>query len=95
MSRDLFGATLGSDVLSARQRRAPGVARQADQILGHKRHGSPRAFLPRRVRRRVDDNLTDHSPPGVVGVAARNEKPRERLCHPERLGLRAVAVEMS
>ena len=95
MHRDLFGAPLGSDVLSARQRRAPAVAREADQILSHERHGSPRAFLPRRVRRRVDDNLTDDSPPGVVGVTARNEKPRERLCHPQRFGLRPVAVEMS
>ena len=82
MNGDLFGAALGGDMLSAHQLHAPTVARDADEVLGYKRHGAARALFPRCARRRVDDDLTDDSPTRVVRIAARNEKPRERLCHP-------------
>ncbi len=95
MTSDLLSATLGSDVLSARQLRAPTVARQADEVLSHERDRPPRAFLPRRVGRRVDDYLTYDPPTGVVRIAARHEKPGERLCHPQRSRFGPVAVEMS
>lgn len=94
MYGDLFGPALGSDVLGARQRRAPAVARKADQVLGDDPHGSPRAFLPRRIGRRVDDNLTHHSPAGVVRVTAGHQKSRQRLGDPRRPRLGAMAVEM-
>jgi hypothetical protein len=80
---DLFGTTLGGDVLSARQWRAPTVAGQADEILGDQRYRAARAPLPRGVGRRVDDNLPDGPPTGVVGIATRNEKPRQSLGYPD------------
>jgi hypothetical protein len=91
---DLFGAALGGDMLSARQLRAPTLASKADQVLGHHRYGAPRAFLPRRVGGRVDDDLTDDSPTRVVRIATRNEKPRERLRHPQRPRLGPMTVQM-
>jgi len=81
VTSDLFGAPLSCDVLSARQLRTPTAAREADQVLGHQRDCPPRTLLPRRVRRRVDDDLTHDSPPCVVGIAARNEKPGECVRH--------------
>ena len=95
MTRDLFGTTLSGYVLSARQLRSATIAREADQVLSHQRHRPPRAFLPRRVGRRVDNDLTHDSPPRMVRIAARDKKSRERLCHPVRAGLGAVAVEVS
>jgi hypothetical protein len=95
VTSDLFGAPLGSDVLSPRQLRAPTVAGEADQVLGHHRHGPPRALLPRRIGRRVDHNLTHDSPARVMRIAASYEKARERLCNSDRSGLGSVAVEMS
>jgi hypothetical protein len=73
---DLFGSALGGDMLSTRELRAPAVPGQADEISGYQRHRAARAFPPRRVGRRVDDDLTDGSPTRVVRVATRNEKPR-------------------
>jgi hypothetical protein len=92
---DLFGATLSRYMLSARQLRSATVAREADQILGHQRHGPPRALLPRCVGRRVHNHLTHDSPACMVRIAARYKKSREGLCHPDRPGLGPVAVEMS
>jgi hypothetical protein len=89
---NLLGAAPGSDMLCARQRRAPAVGGQADEILGHQRYGSAGAFLPGGVGRGVDDNLTDDSPPRVVRVASGNEKPRECFSDPHRSRLGAVAV---
>lgn len=82
-------------MLSARQLRSATSAREPDQVLSHQRHGPPRALLPRCVGRRVHNHLTDDSPACVVRIAARYEESRERLCHPDRPGLRPVAVEMS
>lgn len=92
---DLLGAAPGSDVLCARERHAPVVAREADEVFGDEWHRSSRAFLPRRVGRRVDDHLTDDSPADVVRVTAADEKPRERLGDRHGSGLRSMAVEMS
>jgi len=92
---DLFGPSLGGDVLSVHQLRAPTVAGEADQVAGDERDGTPGAFLPRRVGGRVDDDLTDHTPTRVMGIAAGNEKPRQRLCHLHRSRFGAMAVQMS
>ena len=92
---DLFGTTLRSHMLSARQLRSATVAREADQVLSHQRHRPPRAFLPRGVGRRVHNDLTHDSPARMMRIAARDKKSRERLCHPVRPGLGPVAVEMS
>ncbi len=95
MNSDLLGAPLSSDVLYPRQLRTPTVAGEADEVLGHQRHRTPRTFLPRRVRRRVDDNLANNPPARVMRIAARNEKARERLRNTGRSWLGPVAVEMS
>jgi hypothetical protein len=81
---DLFGAALGGDMLSARQLRAPTVAGKADEILGYERYRASRALLPRRVGRRVHDDLADDSPTRVVRIATRNEKPCECLRDAQR-----------
>jgi hypothetical protein len=92
---DLLGAALGSDVLCACQRRASAVAGEGDEVLGDEWYGAPRALLPRRVGRRVDDNLTDDTPARMMGVTAGDEKPRQRLGDPGGARLGSMAVEMS
>ena len=94
MHGDFLGAALGGDVLGTRQRSAPLAAGQGHQVVGDQPHGSPRAFLPGRIGRRVHDNLTHDPPAGVVGVAAGDEKPGQRLGDSGRAWLGAVAVEM-
>jgi hypothetical protein len=95
VTSDLLGATLGRDVLSARQLGPPAVAREAQKVLDHQRHGPSRAPPPWRVRGRVDDDLPDDSPARVVGVAAGYQEPSERLRHAHGLPLGPVAVEVS
>jgi hypothetical protein len=92
---DLFRASLGGDVLGVGQLRPPAVAAERNEILGDDRYRSARAFLPWRVGRRVDDDLPDDSPTGVVGIAARDQEPRERVGHALGSGLGSVDVEMS
>ena len=94
VNRDLFGASLGSDVLSPRQLRAATVAREADQVLGHQRHGPPRAPFPRRIGRRVNDDLTHDPPARMMRIAARDKKARERLGNIDCSRLGPVTVEM-
>jgi hypothetical protein len=89
---DLLGAALGGDVLSLNQPRSPAVAPQGHEILGHHRNGPASAFLPRRVGRRVDDDLAHDPPAGVVRVAARHEKPRQRISY--ALGLRFGGMDV-
>ncbi len=84
---DLLGAALCGDVLCTREWRTTAVTRQPEQILSDQRDCSTRALLPRCVGRRVDDDLTDNSPARVVRIAAGDQKPRERLRHPQRVGL--------
>jgi hypothetical protein len=91
---DLFGATLGSDMLSTRQLRAATVAGKVDEILGYQRHRASRALFPGRVGRRVDHYLTDDAPACVVGIATCNEKSGERLRYPLRSRLRPMTVEV-
>ena len=79
MKSDLFGAPLGGDVLGVGQLRPPAVAGERDEILGDHRYRASRTLLPRRIGRRVDDHLADDSPTGVMRVATRNKKPRERV----------------
>jgi hypothetical protein len=94
MHGDLFDSAPCRDVLSARERSAPGDLSEADQVTGYQRHGTPGTFLPRRVGGRIDDDLTEDSPTRVVRIAARNKKPPERLCHSLRFRLRSVTVKM-
>jgi hypothetical protein len=91
---NLLGSALGGDMLSACQRRPPTLASKPDEILRHQRYRAPRAPLPRRVRRRIDDNLTHDSPTGMVRIATRNEKSGQRLGHPHSFGLGPVAVQV-
>jgi hypothetical protein len=84
---DLFGTPLRGDVLSAGQRRPATLAREADQILGHQRYRASCAPCPGGIGRRIDDHLADDAPTGVVRVATRDEKPRQRLGHPDGVRL--------
>jgi hypothetical protein len=72
---DLLGAALGGDVLGAGERRPAMVAGKPEEIFGHQRYRAPRAPLPRRVSRRIDDNLAHDPPTSVVRIAAGNEEP--------------------
>lgn len=92
---DLLGAALCCDVLGTREWRTTTVARKSDQIFCDQRHRAARTLLPRRVSRRVDDDLTDNSPTRVMRIAAGNEEPRERLRHPQCVRLGPVAVQVS
>lgn len=92
---DFLGAALGGDMLGLRQLHASLATSQADEIIGDQRHSPPRTFLPRRVSGRVHDDLTHDSPARVMRVAARDEKPCERLCHSGRFRLGPMNVEMS
>jgi hypothetical protein len=91
---DLLGATLSGDVLGTCQRRPPTLAREPDEILRYQRYRAPRAPLPRRVRRRIDDDLTHDSPTSMVRIATRNEEPGQRLGHPQSSGLRPVTIQV-
>ena len=61
--------------------RAPAAScrgrQQAFGVFRRQRHRAPRAPLPRRVSRRIDDNLTHDSPTTMVRIAAGNE---DRAC---------------
>jgi hypothetical protein len=81
-------------MLGACQRRPPTVAGKPDEILRYQRYRAPRAPLPRRVSRRIDDNLTHDSPTGMVRIATGDEKPGQRLRHPQSSGLGPVSVQV-
>ena len=78
-----IGRRIGAQAISLRIMEfvpglSPGIQNgECDEILGDHRHRASRTLLPRRIGRRVDDNLTDDSPTSVMRVATRNEKPRE------------------
>lgn len=59
------------------------------------RHSPARALLPRRVSGRLHDHLTHDSPTRMVGVAASDEKPRQRLRDTDRTRLGPVAIKMA
>ncbi len=92
---NLLGAALCCDVLSTREWRTTAVASKPDQIFCDQRHRAARTLLPRRVSRRVDDNLSDNSPTRVMRIAAGNEEPRKRLRHPQCVRLGSVAVQVA
>jgi hypothetical protein len=94
VDRDLLSAALGSDMLGARQRRPAPVTGEPDEIIGHQHDRAPRALLPGRVSRRVNDNLADHSPTSVVRVATRDEKPGQRVGDTHRSRLSPVSIQM-
>ena len=94
VNRDLLGAALGGDVLGAGQRRPAGVIGKPEEILRDQRHRPPRAPLPRRVSRRIDDNLTHDSPTTMVRIATRNEEPGQRLSYPYSSRLGPVTVQV-
>lgn len=94
VNRDLLGAALGGNMLGACQRRPATVAGKPEEILRDERYGASRAPLPRRVSRRIDDNLTHDSPTSMVRIAARNEEPGQRLGYPHSSGLRPVTVQV-
>ncbi len=95
MNGDLLSAALGGDMLGACQRGPATVAGKPQEILRYQRYRAPRAPLPRRVSRRIDDDLTHDSPTGMVRIAAHNEEPGERLGYPHRSGLGPVTVQVS
>ena len=94
MNSDLLGAPLGGNVLGLGQLRPPAVAGERDQILGDHRYSTSRTLLPWRIGCGIDDNLTDDSPTGVMRVATRNKKSRERIGQSRGSGLGCVNVEM-
>jgi hypothetical protein len=77
MNGDLLDAALGGDMLGARQRRPATVTGKPDKIARNERYRAPRAPLPGRVSRRIDDNLAHHSPTSMARITTRNEKPRQ------------------
>lgn len=95
MAGNLLGATLGGDVLHLHQLRAPTLAGEIQQVLRDQGHGPASASLPRRVRGRVDNDLTDYTPAGVVGVTTGDQEPRQGLSHADGPGFGSVAVEVS
>jgi hypothetical protein len=71
---DLLGAALSGDVLGLRQPRSPGRAGKGDQIVCDHRYRASRALLPGRVGGRIDHDLADRSPTGVMRIATRDKK---------------------
>lgn len=81
-------------MLGACQRRPATVAGKPEEIFRHQRYRAPRAPLPRRVSRRIDDDLTNDSPTRMVRIAARNQEPGQRLGYPYSSGLGPVTVQV-
>jgi hypothetical protein len=94
VNRDLLSAALSGDMLGAGQRRPATVAGKPEEIFRHKRYRAPSAPLPRRVSRRIDDNLTHNSPTSMVRIATRNEEPGQRLGYALSSGLGPVTVQV-
>ncbi len=91
---DLFGPALGGDMLGPCQRRPATVAGKPEQVLRYERYRAPRAPLPRRVSRGIDDNLTHDSPTRMVRIATRNEEPSQRLGYTLSSGFGPVTVQV-
>ncbi len=95
MRSDLLRAPLSGDVLGLGQRGPSRRAGERDEILCNHRHRAARAFLPRWVFGGLDDHLADHPPAGVVGVAASDQKPRERIGNGAGFRIGGVTVQVS
>jgi hypothetical protein len=91
---DLLGAALSGDMLGTCQRRPATIAGKPEEILRYQRYRAPRASLPRRISRGIDDNLTHYSPTSMVRIATRDEKPGQRVGYTQRSGLGRVTVQM-
>ncbi|HEX3802728.1 MAG TPA: hypothetical protein VHV75_07825 [Solirubrobacteraceae bacterium] len=95
MGGDLFGSALRSDVLGVRQLGPPGASSKGEEIVGDHRYRASRALLPWRVGGRIDDDLADYPPAGVMRIAACDKKPRERVGDSLCLGIGRVDIEVS
>ena len=91
---DLLGAALSGDMLGACQGCPATVAGKPEEILRNQRYRAPRAPLPWRISRGIDDNMTHDSPTCMVRIATRNEKPGQRVGYTESSGLGRVTVQM-
>ncbi len=94
MNGDLLGAALGGDMLGARQRRPATVTGKPDKIVRHQWYRAPRAPLPGRVSRRINDNLAYHSPTSMARIATGNEKPGQRIGQHRSSSLGSVIVQV-
>jgi hypothetical protein len=92
---DLLCAALGGDMLGARQRRPAMVTGEPDEVIRYQWYRAPRAPFPGRVSRRINDDLTYHSPTSMVRVTTRDEKPGQRVGHGHSLKLRPVSIQVS
>jgi hypothetical protein len=91
---DLLSSALRGDVLGLRQPGPPGGSGHREEIVGDDGYGAPRALLPWRISGGIDDHLADDPPAGVMRIATRNEKPRERVGNPLGVGLGCVDIEV-
>jgi hypothetical protein len=91
---DLLSSALRGDVLGLRQPGSPGGSGKGEEIVGDHRHGASCALLPGRISSRIDDHLADDAPAGVMRIATRDKKPRERVGNPLGVWLGCVAIEM-
>jgi hypothetical protein len=91
---DLFGTTLGGDVLGEHQRRPAAITGKPDEIVWYQRYCASRALLPGRVCRRINDDLADHPPTRMVRIATRNEKSGERVRYPHSARLRPISIQV-
>lgn len=94
MRSDLFGTPLRRDVLGLYQLRSATVAGKRHEILCHHWHRAPCAFLPWGIGGRVDDNLTDHAPARMVGVAPRDQETSQGVGNALGIRLGCVHVQM-
>ena len=94
MPGDLLRAVARREVLGAVQRRPALLGRQAQELGGDQRDSASRAFLPRRVRGGVDDDLADDAPAGVMGLAAGDQEAGERLGQNVGVGFCAEVVQV-
>jgi hypothetical protein len=81
-------------MLGMSQLGSPGGSSKGDEIVGDHRYSASRALLPWSVCGRIDDDLPDDSPSGVMRVAACDQKPRERIGDPLGLRIGRVKIEM-
>src|SRR4051812_2391595 len=94
MRGDPLGTTLGGDVLDTDEPCAATLGRDPQKVLSDVGDRTAGTSLPRRVGRGVDDHLPDDPPARVTGIAARHEKPRQRIRDDAGVRLVAASVEM-
>jgi hypothetical protein len=92
---DLLRAALGGDVLGACELRAATLSGKVQQITGNERHCPAGTLPPRSVGGRIHHDLTNDSPARMMGVAASDEKARERLGNGGCPRLGSVGVKMT